>query len=362
MQQLGAGCSWRDWSGDFKANATLKDFGSALEEVPVAVAAAMVGEERAAWDENVKKAQAALLLAVGSEYKDIVRDADTARTAWLALEQVFLGESKARRRATQTAWSDIGAKNGEGAQGTLEKVQGYFARVRRTAREMEQCGTKPKEEEVLDVALAGLHARHSVLRTVLESDSGATMATALPRLMKEEQSVWGQHEEEVAMYAGGGHGARGGRSEYRGGDQRRGSQAPSGQRVYQHEFPAQRGREGRGGAGRGRAVAGWNGVLKPNIDCYHCHLFGHFQDQCPQQPQQRSGGESGERAYVVVEENEVDGLGFAFSAWDLSKFSPLQPQQRSGGESGARAFVAIEDEGDDMGFAFSAWGLSIPEI
>jgi len=126
MQQLGAGCSWRDWSGDFKANATLKDFGSALEEVPVAVAAAMVGEERAAWDEKVKKAQAALLLAVGSEYKDIVRDADTARTAWLALEQVFLGESKARRRATQTAWSDIGAKNGEGAQGTLEKVRGIL--------------------------------------------------------------------------------------------------------------------------------------------------------------------------------------------------------------------------------------------
>ena len=123
MQQLGAGCSWRDWSGDFKANATLKDFGSALEEVPVAV---VVGEERAAWDENVKKAQAALLLAVGSEYKDIVRDADTARTAWLALEQVFLGEIKARRRATQTAWSDIGAKNGEGAQGTLEKVRGIL--------------------------------------------------------------------------------------------------------------------------------------------------------------------------------------------------------------------------------------------
>ena len=102
-------------------------------------------------------------------------------------------------------------------------------------------------------------------------------------------------------------------------------------------------------------------MLKPNIECYHCHLFGHFQDQCSQQPQQRSGGESGERAYVAVEENEVDGMGFAFSAWDFSQ-CPQQPQQRSGGESGARAFVAIEDEGDDMGFAFSAWGLSIPEI
>ena len=62
MQQLGAGYSWRDWSGDFKANATLKDFGSALEEMPVAAAGAMVGGEKDAWDEKVKKAQAALSL------------------------------------------------------------------------------------------------------------------------------------------------------------------------------------------------------------------------------------------------------------------------------------------------------------
>ena len=68
---------------------------------------------------------------------------------------------------------------------------------------MDECGTKPKEEEVLDVGLAGFHNRHSVLRTVLESDSSTTMATALPRLMKEEQSVWGQHEE-VATFVGGG--------------------------------------------------------------------------------------------------------------------------------------------------------------
>ena len=275
MQQLGAGYSWRDWSGDFKANATLKDFGSALEEMPVAAAAAMVGGERDAWDEKVKKAQAALLLAVGPEYKDTVRDAAIAREAWLALEQVFLGESKARRRATQTAWSNIGAKNGEGAQGAAERVQAYFARVRRTAREMDECGTKPKEEEVLDVALAGLHNRHSVLRTVLESDSSATMATALPRLMKEEQSVWGQHEE-VAMFVGGGRGAGGGRSEVRGGGLGRGRQL-SVQRVFQRVPTAQRGggRSGVGG-GRGRAVAGWNGVLKPNIECFGCHQFGHF--------------------------------------------------------------------------------------
>ena len=140
---------------------------------------------------------------------------------------------------------------------------------------MDECGTKPKEEEVLDVALAGLHNRHSVLRTVLESDSSATMATALPRLMKEEQSVWGQHEE-VAMFVGGGRGAGGGRSEVRGGGLGRGRQL-SVQRVFQRVPTAQRGggRSGVGG-GRGRAVAGWNGVLKPNIECFGCHQFGHF--------------------------------------------------------------------------------------
>jgi len=73
------------------------------------------------------------------------------------------------------------------------------------------------------------------------------------------------------------------------------------------------------GGGRGRGVAGWNGVLKPNIECFGCHQFGHFQDRCPQQPQQQREGEGG----------------------------------------GARAFVAIENEGVDMGFAFPAWGSEI---
>ena len=44
------------------------------------------------------------------------------------------------------------------------------------------------------------------------------------------------------------------------------------------------------GGGRGRAVAGWNGVLKPNIECFGCHQFGHFQDRCPQQPQLQEFG------------------------------------------------------------------------
>ena len=48
---------------------------------------------------------------------------------------------------------------------------------------------------------------------------------------------------------------------------------------------------------------------------------GHFQDRCPQQPQQQREGEGG----------------------------------------GARAFVAIENEGDDMGFAFPAWDAKIKE-
>ena len=96
--------------------------------MPVAAAAAMVGGERDAWDEKVKKAQAALLLAVGPEYKDTVRDAATAREAWLALEQVFLGESKARRRATQTAWSNIGLRM---ERGHKEQQNGY----RRTLHE-----------------------------------------------------------------------------------------------------------------------------------------------------------------------------------------------------------------------------------
>ena len=97
MQQLGAGRSFRNWSRDFLANAELKEFADVLQEGP---AAAVAEGEMREWNRRDRKAKAAMMLAVGDEYKDMVEDAGTAREAWLALEGVALGESKARRRVT----------------------------------------------------------------------------------------------------------------------------------------------------------------------------------------------------------------------------------------------------------------------
>ena len=192
MQQLGAGCSGRDWSGNFKANATLKDFKSALEEMPVA--AAVVGVERKSEEGSSSVAAGSGLRVQGYSAGCSYSKGSVASTG-----AGVPGGEQSKEKGHADSLVKHRAKNGEGTQGAAEWVQAYFARVRRTAREMDECGTKPKEEEVLDVGLAGFHNRHSVLRTVLESDSSTTMATALPRLMKEEQSVWGQHDE-VAMF------------------------------------------------------------------------------------------------------------------------------------------------------------------
>jgi len=89
---------------------------------------------------------------------------------------------------------------GEGSSGVSEerwvekglsgKASGYIhtcSGLKGVARELRNCGTVVSEAEELDAVLAGLHPRHNMLRTVLENDSTATLASAL--LMKDEQKV-----------------------------------------------------------------------------------------------------------------------------------------------------------------------------
>jgi hypothetical protein len=92
MHQLGAGRDYNTWRRYFMANAELKDFADVLLEGPAAAAAALEGTERREWEAKDRKAKAAMLLAVGEEYLDLVGDAATAREAWVALEGVAVGE------------------------------------------------------------------------------------------------------------------------------------------------------------------------------------------------------------------------------------------------------------------------------
>jgi len=201
--------------------------------------------------------------------------------------------------------------DGKGAQRDSERIHNYVQRVKGIARKRRNCGTLVSEAEVLDAVLAGLYPRHNMLRTVLENDSTATLALALPRLMKDEQKVWGdgEGEEQALLTFTGGRGRGRGRS--RGGllGGRLSSSSNSSTVSSAHAYASAAG--GRGGAesrgkGRGRVVPGWNGVVKPHIESWGCGQLGHFGDKCPQ-------GE-GARAYMVGGEEKVEGeeLEFAF--------------------------------------------------
>jgi hypothetical protein len=91
----------------WQANAKLKDFADVLLEGPAAAAAALGGTEMREWEARDRKAKAAMMLAVGEEYLDLVGDAATARGAWVALEEVDVGESKAQRRTIAAEWAGI---------------------------------------------------------------------------------------------------------------------------------------------------------------------------------------------------------------------------------------------------------------
>jgi hypothetical protein len=86
MHQLGAWRNYNTWRRYFMANAELKDFADVLLEGPAAAAAALGETERREWEARDRKAKAAMLLAVGEEYLDLVGAAATARGAWVALE------------------------------------------------------------------------------------------------------------------------------------------------------------------------------------------------------------------------------------------------------------------------------------
>ena len=124
-----------------------------------------------------RELDAHMLLCVDSQFKELVAGAAIAREAWVAIEQCFKGEARARKRETAAKWASITARNGEGAQRDGEKVYEYAKRVKGVAKDMERAGDKRDEGAVVDAFLQGLHGRHSTLKTVLEPQDGLTLVS-----------------------------------------------------------------------------------------------------------------------------------------------------------------------------------------
>eukprot|EP00967_Tisochrysis_lutea_P055379 scaffold69570_cov36-Tisochrysis_lutea.AAC.1 len=84
-------------------------------------------------------------------------------------------------------------------------------------------------------------------------------------------------------------GSRGGRAGGRAGRAQQHVFTPAGQRagtISSRGRPqmSNRGGRGRGGSARGGAVPGTDGRLLRDIDCYNCHRYGHYAEQCPSPP------------------------------------------------------------------------------
>ena len=105
--------------------------GSAVAgDAPGAQSVALSAQDRV----KDRELKAHMLLCVDSQFKELVAGAATAKEAWIAIEQCFKGEARARKRETATKWASTAARNGEGAQRDGEKVYEYAQRVKGVAK------------------------------------------------------------------------------------------------------------------------------------------------------------------------------------------------------------------------------------
>ena len=138
------------------------------------------------------------------------------------------------------------------------------------------------------------------MKTVLEAQDGLTLAAALPRLMKKEADESEQMGEQAMLtYSSQRFGARGRHPPQRGGGR---------QVAASRSAAATVGGQGAYGA-RPEGDRGTNGLLKPEIQCYRCNKFGHYQDMCPSFPSSTTAGHesSSGNAMVVQRYNEGEG-------------------------------------------------------
>ena len=306
--KLGSQNPWPTWNMQFRAVLDSKNLGGVLEEQPAGGEASADSNQsegeaaapgRAAHD---RMARGLMLLAVDDTFQPLIDESKTTREAWVKLEKLYAGNSRARRAALVRDWASLSQQQGE-------SVQGYVQRVKTLATAMRSAGKEQDEEDITLAVLNGLDSKvYGVLRSIFLENPETTLEGCLPALLRQEQ-------ETVGGTGGGGVGI----ANISAGSLMVGMAPQQLRNLGVRDGPTAaplswcsgrthnssgsvRGRNSRTGPRRGggpsrgqvagrqavnqtsaqRPVPGINGALRAHVQCHTCHSYGHFKQHCPQ--------------------------------------------------------------------------------
>jgi hypothetical protein len=232
-----------------------KEYWGLIEHgVTIAPANATVEQRRAADENKLKdlKVKNYLFQSIDRSILETILTRDTARDIWEAMRRKYQGSTKVKRAQLQSLRREFEVL----VMGETESVNDYFARTLAIANKMTAHGERFEQNTVVEKILRSLAPKFNyVVCSIEESHDVTTLSIdeLQSSLLVHEGRMKSQqdHSEEQALKV-----SAAGRGNGRG----RGRNA---------------GKNTNGGRGRGKQS-------KETVQCYKCHKFGHYQNECPE--------------------------------------------------------------------------------
>lgn len=189
---------------------------------------------------NNLKAKNYLFQAIDRAILETILQKDTAKDIWDSMKKKYQGTARMKRGQLHALHKEFETLHMKGG----ESVNDYFGRMLTIANKMRIHGEKLDDVAVIEKILRSMTPNFNYVVCSIEESKdidSLSIDELQSSLLVHEQRIVGNVIEEQALKVS---------------------------------------TQGETFQGRGRGRGGFN---KENIECYGCHMFGHYQNECPNQ-------------------------------------------------------------------------------
>lgn len=167
------GTNMDTWKKDIMSFLDLEDLGDTINSSPPSDAVELVK-----WTKMDKKAYAVLHFTIEPEQCDCIRSLTGANAAWTALKSEFEKDTPATRMNLRQQFYSISHDPSIG-------VTPFITSVLAISRQLTDMGHAPKDSEITDKLLTGLHSSFSSIRTVLSTKTPPPSSSDITTILKD---------------------------------------------------------------------------------------------------------------------------------------------------------------------------------